>query len=122
MEAAVEKQERGKFYYIGLGLVAPGVAHFSLGRWFRGALFFLFSLIVFLWGVWEILRPLIVSIANCLSDQKDAPIEEINLMYFVRIIMPLLVIWGWSFFDLMKILKQNKRLDNDEDNDEDKNE
>jgi hypothetical protein len=118
----VEKVERGKLYYYGLGFVAPGIGHFALGRWFRGIAFALLSLLAFFWGVWEALRPLIMSIASYLSEQKNAVIEEVNFMYFVRIsiaLLALVFIWGFSFYDLARIMKKDKRFSGDGEKNED---
>lgn len=115
----MEKHERGKLYYLGMSFVAPGVAHFALGRWLRGLIFFFLSLIAFFWGVWEILRPLIVTVANFLNGPgQDARFEEIGYMYFIRIsiaLLALVIVWGWSIYDAMKILKQSERTNDGED-------
>lgn len=100
----------GMMYYIGLNFIAPGIGHFAGGYWFRGLLYVLLSLAAVLAACWEAVRPLVMAIAQYIKDNpEEARIEPINMMYFIKIGVPVLIflfIWFWSMFEIFVLIKK----------------
>ena len=101
-------------YYVGLNFIAPGIGHFAAGYWVRGLLYILLSLGALLIACWQTVRPLVMAIAQYIQDNtSNAQIEPVNMMYFVRIGIPvlfLILLWLWSMLEIFILVKKKNAV------------
>lgn len=108
------KAPNGMMYYVGLNFIAPGIGHFAAGYWLRGLLYILVSLAALGAAFWQVIRPLVMAIAQYIQDNTgEARIEPITMMYFIKIGIPALILvllWIWSMLEIFILVKKKNSM------------
>jgi len=95
---------KSRWFYVGMNLIAPGLAQCSLGFWVNGLIQLFASLALCAWTIWAALYPLVMNIRYLLSGGTKGALAEVNAGYFTSIAIPLgllTLLWVWSIVEII---------------------
>ncbi len=98
----MRRKKSRKIFYLGMVLLAPGIAQLALKRYVTGLIQLLGALVCFVWAAWLLLTPLFVSLGNLLNDSQTGEIVN-NYEYLIYALVPfvlLIFLWLWSLIDI----------------------
>ncbi|MEM4247886.1 MAG: hypothetical protein QXH80_01345 [Candidatus Nanoarchaeia archaeon] len=91
---------KGKFFYITLNLIAPGIGQFAVKSYFRGAIMLLGALFFTFYSCALIVMPLYHNIKIMLAGGQGK-FAYLDIKRFAISISALLLIWLWSLLDIL---------------------